>query len=413
MLPRLVRQSFRNQKTAWAVMVAAVSMGVAVSASLLSISLDIKGKVSRELRAFGANIVVEPALEGLADLTGQSRYLREEDVIKSKTIFWRHNILGVAPFLNGRVSINSGKVEKNVPALGAWFEKKMPLPGEAGEFTAGTVTVLPWWDIRGEYPSHGTVLLGVELAEETGLKAGSPLRVDGRDFTVSGTVSTGGAEDSMALFGLDTFQELKGLEGAVSKVLVSALTTPMDEFAYRDPDTMSRAEYEKWYCTGYVTSIAKQLGEVFKGSSARPVWRVAEAEGKVLGRMSVLIYLLSAAALLAAALGVSTTMVAGLLRRVQEIALMKSLGADGMKIGLIFFTEAFIIGIVGGTAGFLLSTVATKYIGISVFGTELTGRAVLFPVSLVSALVIAVLGSLLPIKRALGIKPALVLKGER
>ena len=61
------------------------------------------------------------------------------------------------------------------------------------------------------------------------------------------------------------------------------------------PHTMSQTEYEKWYCTGYVTSIAKQLEEVFLGSTSRPIWPVAETEGKVLGRLKLLIYLLTTA----------------------------------------------------------------------------------------------------------------------
>jgi putative ABC transport system permease protein len=194
--------------------------------------------------------------------------------------------------------------------------------------------------------------------------------------------------------------------------MVSALTTPMDDFAYKDPETMSTTEYEKWYCTGYVTSIARQLEEVFAGSRAKPIWQVAETEGTVLERLSVLVYLLTAAALLASAIGMSTTMAASLLRRLDEIGLMKSVGADSVRIMGIFLSEAFIIGLAGGVAGYLLSLLVTSFIGAKVFSASLAGRkALLFLISLLSALGIAALGSLLPIRRALAVKPAVVLKG--
>jgi putative ABC transport system permease protein len=359
MLLSLLKQSFSKQKKPMALMIISVAVGTAVSASLITVSLEIKGKVSRELRSFGANIAVVPKVEGLADLAGQKRYLREQDIIKAKTIFWRHNILGVVPFLEAPAALEHGGNSMEVVSVGTWFEKDLPLPGEEAEFRAGLATVLPWWDIRGGHPEGGQVLMGVSLAGELGVSRGEEVVLDGRPFAVSGTLSTGGKEDRRVFLDLDALQELKGRPGAVSRVLVSALTTPMDDFAYKDPEEMSKPEYEKWYCTGYVTSIAKQIEEVFEGSRARPIWQVAETEGRVLGRLTVLIYLLTGAAFFASALGMSTTMAASLLRRLDEVGLMKSLGADSLRITTIFLVEAFVIGMVGGLAGYLLSLAAS------------------------------------------------------
>ena len=99
MLFSILKRSFMNQKKAMAVMIVAVAIGTAIAASLLALSFDISSKVSKELRSFGANIVVQPKLTGLAGVSNQKRYLREEDVVKAKTIFWRHNIMGVVPQL--------------------------------------------------------------------------------------------------------------------------------------------------------------------------------------------------------------------------------------------------------------------------------------------------------------------------
>ena len=100
-----MKQSFTKQKKAMALMVISVAMGTAVSASLITISLDIKSKVTRELRSFGANITIEPKVEGMADLAGQKRFLREEDLPKAKAIFWRHNIVGVVPYLEAPLTL--------------------------------------------------------------------------------------------------------------------------------------------------------------------------------------------------------------------------------------------------------------------------------------------------------------------
>jgi putative ABC transport system permease protein len=406
MLLTILQRSFINQKKAMAVMIVAVAVGTAIAASLLALAFDISSKVSKELRSFGANIIVQPKVTGLAGVSGQKRYLREADIVKVKTIFWRHNIMGVAPQLLVRDDALKATV------LGTWYQRTIPVPGEKKGFDTGAAGVMPWWSVDGKWPqAENEILAGVGLAERRGWKTGDRISVLGRPFILSGILNTGGKEDDMLVGELATVQQLTGLPGRVSQVFVSALTTPMDEFAYKDPDSMTKKEYEKWYCTGYVTSIAKQLEEAFLGAAARPIWPVAETEGRVLNRLELLIVLLTAVSLLAASLGISTTMIMSLLKRTEEVALMKGLGADVLQTVTIFLTEALVIGLAGGVVGYVLSLGISSYLGHQVFGTALAQKGILFPVSLGVAEIISALGAYLPIRRALHIRPAVVLKG--
>lgn len=412
MLLNIIKRSFVNQKRAMALMIVSVAVGTAMAASLITISLEISGKVSKELRSFGANILVEPKIEGLADISGQKRYLRYDDIIRAKTIFWRHNIVGVAPFLETDARLSSNGKSQDIKLIGAWYEKKLPLPGETKDFVAGIRTVSPWWNIDGDWSdSPDKIVVGTSIAARFGIKKGETILLDEKSFVVSGILDSGGNEDNQFFMNLESLQEFKNMKGKTSRVSVSALTTPMDEFAYKDPKTMSKLEYEKWYCTGYVTSIAKQLEEVFQGSRAKPIWQVAETEGKVLERLKLLVYFLCLIALLASALGVSTTMIMSLLRRIEEIGLMKAIGADSGKIITVFVSEGMVIGFVGGLLGYALSIMAVQYIGMKVFSAGLEQRMLLLPMSIGSALLISVGGTILPIRRALRIKPAVVLKG--
>jgi putative ABC transport system permease protein len=412
MLFTLLKKSFVNQKKAMALMIASVAVGTAVAASLITLSFEIRGKVSRELRAFGANILIQPGVEGLADISGQKRYLRQQDIIKAKTIFWRHNILGIAPFLETRGTISyEGRSEK-AGMIGVWYEKKLPLPGEAKTFNAGISTVSPWWNIQGRWPvKPDEVLLGRSLADKFGAAVQDSISIDSTFFNVTGILETGGKEDDHVIMNLESLQSFSGLNGKISRVLVSALTKPMDEFAYKEPEKMGQAEYERWYCTGYVTSISKQLEEVFRGSKARPVWNIAETEGRVLNHLEILIYFLALMAVAASALGVSTTMIMSLLRRTDEIGLMKSVGADSGRIIALFLAEGAVIGFMGGLFGYLLSLAASRYIGIEVFNTGLVQRGLLFPVAIGSAVVISIAGTLLPIRKAFKIKPDVIMRG--
>ena len=412
MLLKIIQKSFVNQKKAMAIMIASVAVGTAVAASLIGISLEISGKVSKELRAFGANILLEPEVKGLADIAGQKRYLQQQDIVKAKTIFWRHNILGIAPFLKAKADVAVNDNVEQVEVIGTWYEKQLPLPGTRMTFPAGVKTVSPWWNITGGWPGAADqVIIGSSLSKRLGIRTGDTLQIDSKVFRVSGTLDTGGPEDNSVLMDIEKLQNIKGLDGKVSSVLVSAMTTPMDEFAYQDPETMGQAEYEKWYCTGYVTSIAKQLEEVFQGSKAKPIWRVAEAEGRVLRRLTLLIYFLTIVVLSAAALGVSTTMVLSLLRRTEEIGLMKAIGADSVKIAAVFLSEGIVIGLIGGLLGYALSVALAEYIGVKVFSSGFQLKSMLFPVAIGSAVLISIAGTIIPVRRAMQIRPGVVMRG--
>jgi putative ABC transport system permease protein len=411
MLLNIIKNSFINQKKSMVLMISSVAVGTALAASLITLSYEISGKVSRELRSFGANIIVEPEITGIADLSGQKRYLREEDIVKVKTIFWRHNILGISPFLESEATIFNGDVMKDVKLMGAWYRKELPLPGEKKTFTAGIVSVSPSWELKGRWPgADDEIVLGSTLASELGVTPEQQVRIDNSSFRVTGILDTGGPEDMQVFMQLESLQRFRGLKGLISRAFVSALTKPMDDFAYKDPEQMTQSEYEKWYCTGYVTSIARQVEEVFRGSSARPIWRIAESEGKLLGKLEILTYLICIITLIASALSVSTTMIMSLLRRTEEIGLMKALGATRNSIMAIFMAESAFIGLFGGILGYLASLAVSTYIGRYVFDTSLQQKDFLLLIAISSAIMISIAGTVMPVKSAIRIKPAVVLK---
>ncbi|BCO11589.1 hypothetical protein GEOBRER4_n3561 [Citrifermentans bremense] len=116
-----------------------------------------------------------------------------------------------------------------------------------------------------------------------------------------GIAATGGFEEEEPFAPLAEVQALTGKPGKpgkpgkLSRVLVSALTVPMDDFGRKDPASMSKEAYEKWYCTAYVTSVAKGVEEVMAGSRAKPIWQIASAEGPLLKKLNSLMLLLTSA----------------------------------------------------------------------------------------------------------------------
>ena len=421
MFLRILRDSFLRRRRRKLLTVAALALGTGVTMAALSVALDISDKVARELRSFGTNIVVRaqadtlPLEIGGVDLRplSEGSFLREDDLPKLKTIFWRHHILAFAPFLYQGAMLPDGK-----PAalVGTWFEKSLPIE-DGTTFVTGLKRLSAGWEIEGDWPADGTkpeALVGAALAEPYGWKIGDEISLQlgtgsAVQLRVRGRLRTGGDEDRQIFVPLAWLQRATGRERLFRRLEVSALVSPEDEFARRDPASMTPVEFDRWYCTPYVSSIAHQIQEVLPRSQAAPVQRVAQAETAILGRVQRLLAVVSLAALVAAVLVVLSTMTTTILERRQEIALMKSLGADHFSLGALFLAEAILLGLLGGALGYLGGLAGAQLIACSVFGFGVASKPVLLPLMLGLATAAAVVGTLVPLRTLQQTDPALVL----
>jgi putative ABC transport system permease protein len=100
------------------------------------------------------------------------------------------------------------------------------------------------------------------------------------------------------------------------------------------------------------------------------------------------------------------------LERRSEIGLMKALGASRRAVGVFFLAEQLLLALVGGIAGYAIGLVLARFLGTGIFGIAPAVRLILFPIVLVLAAVVALLGSLVPLERASRVDPAPVLRGE-
>ena len=117
-------------------------------------------------------------------------------------------------------------------------------------------------------------------------------------------------------------------------------------------------------------------------------------------------------ALVPALNAVGATSATTVLERRSEIGLMKALGASRRTVGAFFLAEQLLLALVGGIAGYAIGLELARVLGIGIFGIAPTIRLILFPIVLVLAAVVALLGSLVPLERASRVDPAPVLRGE-
>jgi putative ABC transport system permease protein len=418
MVLRLLRGALRLHPLRLALFVLSTAMGAGFAAALGSVALQAEARIARELRSFGANIVVEPRVAaGPAGARADGDGLAEADLARVLTIFWRHNVVGLAPSLTAVATVEGPSGDERALLAGVWFERRLARADGGEPLAAGVVPLFPFWRVEGRWPApgeDGAAVIGRALAARLGLVPGASFRIEAggtrRTLTATGVLATGGVEEEQVLVELGAAQALLGRPGRISRALVSAVTVPLDGFGRRDPGEMTRREYEKWFCTPYVTSVARQVEEAVPGSRARPVWSLAEAEARVLSRLGVLMAILAVLSLAAAALAVASTFAARVMGRRVEIALMRASGASAGQVVLLLGAEIAVLGALGGLLGAGLAGVLVRVLGAAVFGAPLAPGAALGPLALAGALLVAAGGAVVPIRRALALDPAPELK---
>jgi putative ABC transport system permease protein len=409
----------------------AVGLGVSLATAMLNVMFDVGDKVNQELKTYGANLNVIPRKASLMDelyrLEGSEtkvskqaeKYIAEDDLHKIKMIFWAYNIVDFAPYLETKV--NCGDIETSL--IGTWFDRHLVLP-TGDEVDTGMTRLKTWWDIQGQVGEDNDVtgvLVGEALAAKLGLKVGDEFDVKAPDtmekatVTVRGIFHSGGEEDNQIFAPMKLSQDLSHRAGLVQRVEVSALTTPENDLARRaaqDPGSLSRKEWDTWYCTAYISSIAYQIEEIIPGTRVKPILQVAESEGAILSKTQFLMLLLTLLAMTCSALAISNLVTANVMERSAEIGLLKALGATNSAISLLILSEIIITAFIGGILGYFVGLGFAQIIGHGVFGSAVNIKVLVIPLSAILVLIVTVLGSLPALRMLLTLRPTEVLHGK-
>ena len=426
MFRRMLLSSLAARRARLALGLVAVSLGVGVATALGTLALQVGDDLARTLRAAGPNFVVLPPGSSLpVDLGGvelrparAGLSLPESAVADLKRGFWKNNILQAAPelALGVRAEHPAAPGAAGEPALviGTWFRREIPLEG--GLWRTGLASLRPHWKVEGRWPGEDAdeVALGRDLASRMGLRPGQRLTVrsGGREarWLVSGVVSADPLENARAWAPLARVQELAGREGRIDRVWLSALVKEAPRG--RAPDALrDPAGYERFMCTAYPDNVARDVAAAIPGAEVLPMTEVVAGESMVVGRLNLLMILLALAALTASILGLFSTTTATVLERRVEIGLMRALGAGSSQVAALLLGETALVSLAGGMLGWTLGSAGAALIRGETFGSGGAPPLLLLPVAMVLSLSIGALGTLGPLRVALGLDPATVLRG--
>jgi putative ABC transport system permease protein len=297
-----------------------------------------------------------------------------------------------------------------VVLAGTYFDKDIVIlkpysPNDKPMFITGIQKISPWWNVNGSWIQDQndttSAMIGIKVAEALHLRigdsftvhydeyAGDSINETNHNLMVAGIIETDGFEDSQIFVNLQVAQDLTNRPGKIHTVQVSALCNacPVDAFAEEIQANIPYVE-------------------------ARTVKQLASAEMDILGKIQNMMFLITIIGLIASALGVMTTMITSVIERQKEIGLMKSVGAENKKIVALFLSEATIIGVIGGIIGYIIGIILAQFIGFSVFSMSITPHFEIIPISIGISIGVALLASIFPVRRAVNVEPAIVLRGE-
>ena len=367
-----------------------VVIGTMTIVAIMTIALAGQQKIYSQLEKYGANLNVVPAAKnletGLGNLNLGSVTIGENYIFQDKIAQIRQ--------------IADGEIRKawNLPDDGidiTTIAPKLYLEDKIKGITLTLVGIVPseeerlktWWQLEeGKYPDgDNQVLLGTIAAGVLQIKINDIVELNNTVMTVTGILDeTGSDEDYQAFIPLSTLQHIYGKEGQISVIDIRALCNA---------------------CPAEV--IAEAINKDIPGLRAVAVQQIAAAEMGMLDKIKKFMLALAGVTLVVGGFGVVNTLMTSINERVKDISIMRAVGAARSQIILMQVIEAIIIGTLGGVFGYIFGTLLAYIIGPLIFeGVSITPVIQYFPVSLVIAVLIAVLATLYPAFRATRIRVA-------
>ena len=451
---RMVASSVLRRRSRVLIAVLAVAIGATTLSGLATITVDVPAQMAREIRSYGANLVVTGA-------DGQA--MDDEALAAVDQELPAAQLVGSASFDYETVTVN------DQPYV------------VGGTDLAAVRQMSPFWFVDGEWPSGSAqVLLGEEVATTIDAKTGDRITINQLDGTASsnaaaasGSAASGkanssgaaasgggkanssgaaptapglgsqdGAQSASSPLSAQTAQGAQASQGAQAAqgaqtaqsgadgqarsitVTVSGILKTggnEDGYIYMSAGDMveltgawepSIAQYSVALEGDQLTALVDSINASVPSVRAQTVKRLVQSDSGVIDMLRSLLGIITVIVLALTTIGVSTTMIAVVTERRNEIGLRKALGATSRSIMGEFMGEGVALGAIGGLVGAAAGYALAAAISWNVFHRAVAVHPLILIATVVSSVAVAVVACLPPVRRALAVDPALVLRGE-
>ncbi|MDP2359796.1 MAG: ABC transporter permease [bacterium] len=381
----------------------AITLGIAMIVGLKSVSAVSERAVQLKLDNLGANILVLPQAASVDDYYAadiDAPTFPEEYVERIATsalpgvdnlspkLTRRIKVDGQAVILTGILPANELAAKPIWQSSGISGSELAATCGTSPEITKPSALLderLQRKSVESLGPDE--VLAGATVAERLALQEGGSLTLEGRSFTVARVIAaTGTVDDSRVFAHLHEVQALLGIQGQVSAVEIMGC------------------------CSAISDGLLGKLRNILPDTRITTIGQIVSTQVETNRLMASVSRLLLVLIGLVGSLTIANYMWSNVEERRREIGTLLTLGAPRRVIYRLFMGKATVLGLLGGLCGFVLGTGAAMVIGPELAKLRVDPVWSLLPLALGLSVLISLLGSWCPTRRAARLDPASILQ---
>lgn len=399
-LRTLVWKELRERPSAMLTSGLAILLGVAALVAIRHVTVHSEQEVGRQLATLGANILILPKDASLQDYyaADQNSGTLPEEYVSEVFLAGLTGVEKLSPKLcvpakagEHEVTLTGILPQKEFETKAAWqtvsifaapkkhegCKKAKCSPSEADlspEALATTRTI--------ENLSDHEAVIGADVAERTGTKAGMNLRLLGERFEVLAVLPrTGTVDDGRVFAHLHTVQKIAGTGEVVSAIEVMGC------------------------CEDAAGDLVPQLRKLLPDAKVVTITQVVQTQVGVNRLMANTSWFVLVVLVLVGGASLAGTISANVRERRREIGTLMALGATPGFVARMFLLKALCLGVTGGAAGCLLGLGLAVWLGPRWAGVSIQPLPGLSLLAIGAASVLALIAAYWPARRAARLDP--------
>ena len=165
------------------------------------------------------------------------------------------------------------------------------------------------------------------------------------------------------------------IKGVIPEEDFSVIYIPFSEI-----ESLKITEYQQLKVKAIDSAKVEELRESIEsmGFTIAALSDTVKQANQIFRAVQIVLAIFGMIALFVSAIGMFNTMTIALLERIQEIGIMRAIGASHRDISSLFLTEATLMGFLGGVGGVVIGFIAGEIFnfGINILAANLGGQAV-------------------------------------
>ncbi len=397
----LVKHELLERKHQLLTSLTAISLGIAAIVGIQTIARHSEIEVAYQVDSLGSNIIVLPKSATVDNYYAADTNLKQtlpesyvDTILAAKKEAGLQGVDNLSPKLSIKLDIDgqnytlTGILPKNeFAAKAAWSGGVFDVPTSCASSRKSLLDFTEAEKFRRtpiETLSPTECLVGVEFADAFGLKEGSPVPIMGKTFTVKQIIArTGTVDDSRIFAHLHTVQQMTKSGRVISAIEIVGC------------------------CNEIAGGLVNKLNRLLPDAKVVTISQVVATQQATNQLMSSLTIVFLVVIILVGGASIANYMYANAYERRREIGTLMALGATQGMIMRMFVSKALILGLIGGVLGAAVGTALAVVLGPKIAKIPVMPMMDYILAGIGLSLVITVLSSVLPARRAAKTDPCI------